>query len=80
MIELNDAYPFRRICDLLQEFAVQHGMPVHNLLPDFMGEDAPSLWVSSRNQHPNERGHQIAADSMLPFVKGLLDSREAGKR
>ena len=80
LIELNDAYPFRRICDLLQEFAVQHGMPVHNLLPDFMGEDAPSLWVSSRNQHPNERGHQIAADSMLPFVKGLLDSREAGKR
>ena len=80
LIELNEDYPFRRICDLLQEFATQHGMPVHNLLPDFMGQDAPSLWVSPRNQHPNERGHRIAADSMLPFVKGLLDSHEAGRK
>lgn len=80
LIELNETYPFRSICDLLEKFATDHGFPVHNLLPDFMGEDASSLWVSASNQHPNARGHQIAADSMLPFVKGLLDSRDAGRK
>ena len=80
LIQLNEDYPFRRICDLLEKFATEHGFPVHNLLPAFMGEDATNLWVSSNNQHPNERGHRIAADSMLPFVKGLLDSHEAGRR
>ena len=74
LLDLNEAYPFRQICDLLEEFATQHGFPVHNLLPAFMGEDAPNLWVSAGNQHPNSRGHRIAADSMFPFVKGLLDS------
>jgi hypothetical protein len=62
LIELNEDYPFRRICDLLEKFATEQGFAVHNLLPDFMGKDAPTLWVSASNQHPNERGHRIAAD------------------
>lgn len=80
LFELNDAYPFRRICDRLEEFAIEHGLPVHNLLPAFMGEDGPSLWNSAFDQHPNARGHRIAADSMLPFVKGLVESQEAGRK
>ena len=60
----------------LEEFALLNGFPLHNLLPSFMGHYGPNLWVSSYDQHPNEKAHQIAAESMLPFIKDLFISHE----
>jgi lysophospholipase L1-like esterase len=77
LVELDSSYPFRTICDLIAEFAKREGIPVHNLLPAFLGQDAPTLWVSAFDQHPNARGHQIAADSILPFLRGLTYPDEA---
>jgi lysophospholipase L1-like esterase len=76
LVELNDNYLFRDICDLLEEYAFANEFPLHNLLPSFLGYFAPDLWVSPYNQHPNEKGHHIAAESMLPFIKKLLKSLE----
>ena len=73
LVELNANYPFKEICDVIGEFSSENGIPTHSLLPDFMGENGPDLWVSSYNQHPNEKGHEIAANSMLPFLKELLE-------
>ncbi len=79
LVELNEDYPFREICERVEEFARRNGMPVHNLLPAFMGLKAPELWASSLDQHPNERGHAIAADSLIPFVTALLQERTSAK-
>jgi lysophospholipase L1-like esterase len=73
LVELGPNYPFQAICREIAEFARSNGIPVHDLLPAFLGQDGPALWVSAFNQHPNARGHRIAADAMYPFVRGLLE-------
>lgn len=65
-------YPFQEICDLLESFAAEHGMPVLNLLPSFRGHRGSDLWVSALDQHPNAEGHRIAAEAITPFVTDLL--------
>ena len=76
LVELNKNYPFSDICDCLEAFAQSNGFPVHNLLPSFFGHSGPDLWVSAYNQHPNEKAHRIAAESMFPFVVNLLKTHE----
>lgn len=72
LVELNSSYPFKRICEEIRNFGVSSGIPTHDLLPAFMGRYGPSLWVSSIDQHPNAKGHRIAAESLLPFIRSLL--------
>ncbi len=72
LVELNDNYPFKEVSNLIEQFSIQNDMPTHNLLPAFMGMHGPDLWVSSFDQHPNARGHKIAADSILPFLKSII--------
>ena len=72
LADFGPGYPFREVCDLVEEAGIAAGLPTLDLLPAFRGEDAPSLWVSPLDQHPNERGHEIAAEAILPFVRSLL--------
>jgi len=72
LAELNDRYPFMKVCDLITKYGTENEIPTHNLLPAFMGKNASDLWVSSFNQHPNVLGHEIAANSILPFLRQLL--------
>ena len=76
LVELNKNYPFMEISTHLEEFALSNGLHLHNLLPAFLGHYGPNLWVSSYDQHPNEKAHQIAAESMLSFTKDLLKLHE----
>ncbi len=71
-----DDYPFQRICDEVTRFAIEHDIPVLDLLPAFRGQVSPDLWVSPVDQHPNSEGHRIAAEALLPFVSRLLDELE----
>jgi len=81
LVELNENYPFREICEMIAQYGTENDIPTHNLLPAFMGQDGPELWVSSYDQHPNPAAHQIASDSMLPFLRKLLKntSHQAGE-
>jgi lysophospholipase L1-like esterase len=72
LVELNDNYPFKDICNTIVQFSSRNGIPTHNLLPAFMDMYSPDLWVSALNQHPNAKGHEIAANSILPFLRELL--------
>ena len=72
LVQLNDDYPFTEICDLLVEYAESIDVPVHNLLPYFLGQNAAELWVSSWDQHPNAEGHRLTADALEPFLADLL--------
>ena len=76
LVELNRGYPFKDICECIIKFGADHHIPTHSLLPAFMGKSGPDLWVSSYDQHPNEKGHLIAANSILPFLRELLISSD----
>lgn len=73
LVDLDDDYPFQRYEDLVVGFGREQGFRTHDMLPDFRGENAPDLWVGPANQHPNPRGHAIAARSLLPLVRELLE-------
>jgi lysophospholipase L1-like esterase len=71
-----DPYPFERINRLLVRFARRNNVPVLDLLDAFRGMYGPDLWVSPYDQHPNERGHAVAAEALIPFVRELLTDAE----
>jgi lysophospholipase L1-like esterase len=77
LVELDEGYPFREISEVVMRFADENGIAAHDLLPAFLGRDAPGLWVSDLDQHPNARGHAIAAESLLPFVEQLVRAARA---
>ncbi len=72
LADLKQPYVFQPIVDLLEKFAIENKLPVHNLLPAFIGKKESELWVSPYNQHPSEIAHVIAAESMLPFVVEMI--------
>ena len=72
LVELNSHYPFKKICEAIVQFSNENGLPTHDLLPAFMGKDGTDLWLSAFDQHPNSKGHEIASDSILPFLRRLL--------
>ncbi len=68
MHQLHD-YPFRETHDTVARLAAEHGAEVLDLLPAFEGLDAPALWVSQRDHHPNAAGHAIAAEQITLRLK-----------
>lgn len=72
LVQLDDDYPFREICERVLTWGEANGFAVHDLLPAFLGQRGPELWVSPVDQHPNARAHAIAAESLLPFARRLL--------
>ena len=74
LIELDDDYPLKNVCDLVESFCRDHEIPVLSLLPTFMGHRASALWVSPIDQHPNETGHALAAEAIYGFLSQLMRS------
>lgn len=72
LVELGEGYPFRDVVGEILAFGRDNGLATHDMLPAFLGHEAPELWVSSEDQHPNAAGHAIAARSLLPFAAELL--------
>jgi len=72
LFELDEHYPLADVCAEVERFAAEHGLVYHSLLPAFLGQDAASLWVSALDQHPNERGHAIAARALADFLEPLV--------
>ena len=72
LFELDEDYPLADVCAEVDRFAAENALTYHSLLPTFLGQDAPSLWVSPLDQHPNERGHELAADSIAAFLAPLV--------
>jgi hypothetical protein len=75
LAELNEHYPFQPICRVIAEFGEKEDLPTHDLLPAFLHRNAPELWISPFDQHPNARAHSIAASSLLPFFRQLVQKK-----
>jgi lysophospholipase L1-like esterase len=65
-------YEFFAVEQEVARFARSHGIPVFSLTPGFLGEDEETLWVASNDQHPNEKGHRIAADTLLHYARSAI--------
>lgn len=81
LVGFDGDYPFQDVEDAVVEFARKQQIPILDLLPAFRGESAPDLWVSPLDQHPNARGHEIAARAIEPFLREQLlehESRRGG--
>jgi lysophospholipase L1-like esterase len=72
LYELDENYPFYDVEEEIVRFAEEASIPVYSLTPGFIGENAEDLWISANDQHPNELGHQLAADSFLPYILKVI--------
>ncbi len=72
--ELTENSCFREIHDTVATFGRSLGLPVLDLLPEFIGLEGPSLWVNPTGQHPNEIAHEIAGMALHRFLlaEGLV--------
>ena len=68
----DDSYPFFSVDKAISQFARESGMSVFSLTGGFMGYPAQTLWVSPNDQHPNEKGHQIAFEILYPYVRAVV--------
>ena len=75
LYELND-YEFDSVEREITRFADSAGIPIMSLTPGFLGRNERELWLSPSDQHPNERGHAIAAETLYPYVAEALDGLE----
>ncbi len=57
-------YPFASEHARLAAWARDAGAEVVDLLPTFAGQDAPSLWVSTQDHHPNAQAQRMAAQAV----------------
>lgn len=76
LFRLGPEYPFRDICQAVEQFGRDQGISTYSLLPDLENEDAQSLWVSELDQHPNERGHALVADALEAYLRPHLQPPE----
>jgi lysophospholipase L1-like esterase len=73
-----DTYPYRPIHELLAKTSNAYGLFVIDLLPTFIGSEAPTLWVSPQNSHPNAAANGMAARSIVESLMfhGLIPARD----
>ena len=69
LYRLDGDYPLANVMDEIYTFAETHGIATLSLLPAFQSENDADLWISKTDQHPNERGHAIAADAIANFLR-----------
>lgn len=74
---LDAHYPFRGVHARVAEMCRSRGMKVIDLLPAFLGQDGPSLWVHPQDRHPNARGHEIIAGGLIDEVAAQVAQRTA---
>jgi hypothetical protein len=68
LIRLKGKYIFDKEMQTIENFLKANKIICLNMLPDFLGKKSKSLWTLPHDTHPNERGHQIAAESIYKFL------------
>ncbi len=62
-------YPFPAVHDVIKAALLENGIDTRDLLPYYQRySDWSELIVASDDQHPNSRGHEIAADAIYEFL------------
>lgn len=72
---LHRLHPFRRHYAAVAAAVRARGLTATVAFPHFLGEDAPSLWVSPTDPHPNARGHALLAEALLEGIAEDVPAR-----
>jgi len=70
---LESHYQFHNVEKEISHFAKENSIPIFSLTKGFIGHKSKALWVSPSDQHPNEKGHLIAANTLYPYLKEILN-------
>ncbi len=72
-------YRFYDVEEKIADFARGDGIPVLSLIEGFAGRDERALWVGPHDQHPNEAGHAVAAETLYPYLARTLGLAQKGE-
>jgi lysophospholipase L1-like esterase len=72
-VGLESAYPFTPAHETIARFCLRAGIAHHDLLPVFRGRRSSDFWVHPVDRHPNETAHRLAAESLAPLVRRLVE-------
>jgi hypothetical protein len=67
-------YPYKGIHQQLDNMWKELEVPHLDLLPVFADQPPSELVVSTRDAHPNERSHALAADAITEFLAQELSN------
>jgi len=74
LFSLESGYQFYAIEEEIIRFAQESDIAVFSLTQGFIGVQSSTLWVSASDQHPNEKAHKIAADTLYPYLKKVIEN------
>lgn len=69
--DVDGEYPFAEIHGKIRSFCEAEGITFHDFLPSLRGHRAATLWAHPADHHPNEVAHALAAESLVPVIRGL---------
>lgn len=64
LMGLHAFHPYRGYYDAVKGVAREHGVPVIDPFPYFVGRNPRDLWVSGLDSHPNPDGHALLAKAL----------------
>jgi len=70
----DESYRYKYIHHSVTEWCKEFNVDSIDLLPNFLGTDHKKLWVIGEG-HPNEIAHQMIAEILSGYLKGILDKR-----
>jgi hypothetical protein len=73
LVGLAGRYPFEDTNRVIAGFLDTAGIARHDLLPALRGRADESLWVHPVDRHPNEVAQRLAAESLAPVVRRMLE-------
>jgi len=72
-VGLESGYPFTPAHETIRRFCLKEGIAFHDLLPVFLGRRSSDFWVHPVDRHPNELAQRLAAESLAPVVRRLVE-------
>jgi len=69
--QLGADHPYHEVYALVEATARGLGLSVTQSLPGFQGKEAPDLWVSYVDSHPNAEAHRILAHQLYEGLMAL---------
>ncbi|HVR70231.1 MAG TPA: GDSL-type esterase/lipase family protein [Vicinamibacteria bacterium] len=73
LVGLRGSYPFEDTDRVIAHFLDTAGIARHDLLPALRGRPDESLWVHPVDRHPNEVANRLAAESLAPVVRRMVE-------
>lgn len=70
-----DNHPAYLVHRALTVWLVNNDIPTLDLLPYFEGHNASSLTASLLDKHPNEKGYEIAGNSVAEFINKIMEPK-----